>query len=134
MPLQGLEPWRDVLALHAVGYFATGDVPLVELAPLGSGQIMRGYYEGRYLDRDYLAAQAEYRLNFQDFPLSFVGFAGAGLLAPKANQFSLNRLRTAAGLGVRLLVDPKERLNLRADFALTGEGDFNFYIQIGEAF
>ncbi len=132
--LKGNERWRDVLAVQGIGYFASGDVPLVELAQLGSGEIMRGYYEGRYIDEAYVAAQGEYRLNIKNSPFGFVGFASAGTVAPSPGQFSLGKLRTAAGAGVRFMVDPVERLNLRADVAFTGEGDFNFYIQIGEAF
>ncbi len=132
--LGGSERYRDVLGLQGIGYFATGDAPLVELAQLGSGEIMRGYYEGRYSDRNYLAAQAEYRLNIKNSAFGFVGFASAGAVAPQIGSFNLNNLRTAAGAGIRFMVDPIERLNLRADVAFTGEGDFNFYIQIGEAF
>ena len=58
--LGGDEDHRDVLGVQGVGYFATGEVPLVELGQLGSGEIMRGYYEGRYTDRSYVATQAEY--------------------------------------------------------------------------
>ncbi|MFK8054570.1 MAG: BamA/TamA family outer membrane protein [Saprospiraceae bacterium] len=132
--LRGTEDWRDILAFNTQGYFSSGNVPLVELAQLGSGEIMRGYYEGRYTDRHLIAAQAEYRLNFENSNFGAVGFASAGDVNSKVNQFSLNQLRTAYGLGVRYMLDPLERLNLRVDFALTGEGDFNFYIQIGEAF
>ncbi len=132
--LSGTERYRDVLAFQGVGYFASGDIPLVELGQLGSGEIMRGYYEGRYTDRNYVAAQVEYRLSFNDTPWGAVGFASAGDVAPGVSDFSLSNIRTAAGVGVRYMIDPVERLNLRADVAVTGEGDFNFYITIGEAF
>ena len=132
--LKGDEDFRDVLGIHSVGYFATGDVPLVELATLGSGEIMRGYYEGRYTDNNYVAAQAEYRLNIKNSPFGAVGFASAGSVAADISDFTENALRTAYGVGIRFEVDKVERLNLRADVARTGEGDFNFYIQIGEAF
>ena len=132
--LRGDEDWRDVLGVNGQAYLSSGNVPLVELAQLGSGEIMRGYYEGRYVDRKYLAAQAEYRLNLEGSPWGFVGFASAGAVAPEIGDFRLRTLRGAAGAGVRFMVDPVERLNLRADVAFTGEGDFNFYIQIGEAF
>ena len=132
--LKGNEDWRDVLGVHAIGYFSTGNVPLVELGQLGSGEIMRGYYEGRYTDRHYVATQAEYRLNIKDSAWGAVGFASAGAVSPVISDFTEQALRTALGVGIRFEVDPVERLNLRADVAITGEGDFNFYIQIGEAF
>ena len=132
--LKGDEDYRDVLAFQGVGYFSTGDVPLVELGQLGSGEIMRGYYEGRYTEQHYVAAQAEYRLNIRNSAWGAVGFASAGTVAGQFGKLIDEPLRTAAGVGVRFEVDPVERLNLRADVAVTGEGDFNFYIQIGEAF
>ncbi len=132
--LGGAEHWRDVLGLHTVGYFTKGDVPLVELGQLGSGEIMRGYYEGRYTDRHYVAAQAEYRFNMPNFPVGAVTFASAGAVSPSLSSFRDQTLRTAIGAGIRFEVDPVERLNVRLDAAFTGEGDFNFYIQIGEAF
>ena len=132
--LRGDEDHRDVLGVHGIGYFATGDIPLVELGQLGSGEIMRGYYEGRYMDRNYVAAQAEYRLNLRDSPWGAVGFASAGDVGRELADLEWTAPRTAFGVGVRYMVDPVERLNLRADVAMTGEGDFNFYIQIGEAF
>jgi len=132
--LNGTERHRDVLGLHAVGYSTSGNVPLVELGQLGSGEIMRGYYEGRYTDRHYVATQAEYRLNLKESPWGAVGFVSAGAVSPGVSDFFDQPLRTALGAGVRYEVDRVERLNLRADVAFTGEGDFNFYIQIGEAF
>ena len=132
--LRGNEDHRDVLGFQGVGYFSSGDVPLIELGQLGSWEIMRGYYEGRYTDRNYVAAQAEYRLNIKDSAWGAVGFASAGSVSPSIAEFNDQPLRTAIGAGIRFEVDPVERLNLRADVAITGEGDFNFYIQIGEAF
>ncbi len=132
--LKGKEDWRDVLALNTRGYFANGDVPLVDLAQLGSSEIMRGYYEGRYISNNMLAAQAEYRLNFKNSPWGAVAFASTGDVAPDISDFSLKNLRGAFGLGMRLMVDPLERLNLRVDVAITAEGDINPYIIIGEAF
>ncbi len=132
--LKGKEDWRDVLALNTRGYFASGDVPLVDLAQLGSSEIMRGYYEGRYTSNHMLSAQAEYRLNFKNSPWGAVGFASVGDVTPEISDFSISQLRGAFGLGLRLMVDPLERLNLRLDVAITAEGDINPYIVIGEAF
>ncbi len=42
---------RDIIASQVYGYFAFGDIPFTELAPLGGDMIMRGYYEGRYLEQ-----------------------------------------------------------------------------------
>ena len=73
-------------------------------------------------------------MNFENSPWGAVGFASVGDVAPDVGDFSLNNLRGAFGVGVRLMVDPLERLNLRLDVAFTAEGDINPYIVIGEAF
>ncbi|RYD68952.1 MAG: hypothetical protein EOP53_27970, partial [Sphingobacteriales bacterium] len=52
---------NQVLAAQLYGQFVSGDIPFNQLALLGSEGLMRGYYYGRYRDRKYIAAQAEYR-------------------------------------------------------------------------
>ncbi len=122
----------DIFGVQGWGYLSTGSVPLAELAQLGSSQVMRGFYRGRFADRHLLAVQGEYRLNVPG-PFGLAGFYALGDVEPEVNEFRLGRLRSAYGLGLRYEVDKEERLNLRVDVANTSEG-FNFYIQIGEAF
>ena len=54
---------KQVLALQATGSFLQGDVPFNQMALLGGDIIMRGYYLGRFRDKNYTAAQAEYRFS-----------------------------------------------------------------------
>ncbi len=49
--------------------------------------IMRGYYSGRYRDRNYAAAQIEYRKVFNRM-FGLVLFAGAGEVASEINQIT----------------------------------------------
>ncbi|MFK7889416.1 MAG: BamA/TamA family outer membrane protein, partial [Granulosicoccus sp.] len=57
---------NDVLAFQFAGRFTREDIPFSEFAFFGSSEIMRGYQEGRFVDRDMLATQMEYRKNFKD--------------------------------------------------------------------
>lgn len=68
---------NNVLALHLIGQFNGGEVPFNQLALMGGESIMRGYYTGRYRDRNQIAAQAEIR--FLPLPLGFTKRIGAAI-------------------------------------------------------
>lgn len=126
------EQRNDILAWQLYAYLSFGDTPFNELAPLGSDIIMRGYYQGRYLDQKHVATQAEYRMQVWK-KLSAVAFAGLGDVSPQLSTFRLNELKYSLGAGLRYAVLPEENLNIRFDFAI-GKDTQNFYINISEAF
>ena len=68
------------MAFQFLGNFNEGDVPVRSMANMGSGSIMRGYYEGRYTDKNMLAFQAEMRQHLIR-RLGMVAFAGVGRVA-----------------------------------------------------
>jgi len=127
-----LSTHRSVLALQGYGYSAFGNVPWSEMGLLGSDMIMRGYYTGRYRDKNYLAAQAEYRMSFNKL-FGAVIFAGVGEVADSPKNFTIQNLKTNKGFGLRMTIDRKERLNLRFDYGF-GERTSNIYFSIREAF
>ncbi|MNK05525.1 Surface antigen [compost metagenome] len=126
---------RNVLALHAVGQFSLGNPPFNQLALLGGESIMRGYYLGRFRDRNLLATQVEYRM----LPFSFAKrwgatvFAGTGLVYNSMTPIQSDHLLLAGGAGVRFLLFRKKDVWVRLDLAFTREGQ-GVYIYIGEAF
>ena len=122
----------DVLAFQFLSHFTYDEPPLGELAALGSAEIMRGYYEGRYLDRKLMAAQVEYRAKLTG-RLGGVLFAGVGDVANEVSDFRFKNLRGSVGFGLRFLLDKREDLNIRADWGF-GNGTNNYYLNIGEAF
>jgi outer membrane protein assembly factor BamA len=122
----------DVLAFQVYGYFSSGDVPLIELGALGGNELMRGYYEGRYLDNNLLAAQIEYRLALTG-RLGVVAFAGAGDVAHRLKDFRLSGLKPSFGLGLRFKIVKAENLNIRFDYGF-GKGSNNYYFNVAEAF
>lgn len=123
---------RDIIAWQLYGYFSDGETPFTELASLGGDMIMRGYYEGRYLDNHLLTTQIEYR-----FPiwrdLGAVAFAGIGDVANHFQDFNVPDIKYSIGAGLRYALIPEENLNIRFDFAV-GKETTNFYINISEAF
>jgi outer membrane protein assembly factor BamA len=124
-----------VLALQATGMFISGNVPFNSLALLGGENTMRGYYLGRYRDKNLLAAQAEVRWLPFAFSRRWGGtlFGGLGTVAPSVSQLQFNRVRWAVGGGARFLLFQKKDVYLRADLGITREGT-GVYFSLGEAF
>ena len=128
---------RNVLAWQFLGQFNTGDVPFNQLALMGGESIMRGYYLGRFRDKNQLATQAEFRmlplpLGFTD-RLGAAAFAGTATVFPDFSNLSLQKAVWSAGGGLRFLLFPKKDIYTRFDVAFTQEGS-GFYLFIGEAF
>lgn len=126
---------RNVLAWQVYGSFTSGNVPFNQLALMGGEMIMRGYYYGRYRDKNMIATQIEHRW----LPFGFskrigaVAFAGAAVVSPKITSFDTRYLRPSGGVGIRYLLFPKKDIFLRLDVGFTREGP-GFYLFTGEAF
>ncbi|WP_153800446.1 BamA/TamA family outer membrane protein [Foetidibacter luteolus] len=126
---------NNVIAWQVLGNFLTGEVPFNQLALMGGDMMMRGYYQGRYRDKNLLAAQVEYRM----LPLSFskrfgaTVFAGMAAVAPQVKAFQLNNTRLSGGAGLRYLLFKKKDIFLRFDLGFTKDGP-GFYFYTGEAF
>ena len=123
---------RHVLGLHFLGRFSNRDVPFHQLSLLGGDKLMRGYYRGRYRDKVLLAAQAEYRWQFYK-RFGVVVFGGLGDVSPQFETFELSDVKPSYGLGLRYMILPKRKVNLRLDFGF-GKETSGIYINITEAF
>ena len=121
------------LALQTRFLLQTGDPPFWRMGLLGGQEIMRGYYLGRYRDKDMIALQAEYRWVPVFWRLGLAAFAGLGEVAATLGGFDLGRLKYTYGLGLRFVIDSKQRLNLRLDFGF-GKNTSGVYFTAGEAF
>ena len=128
---------RNVLALQAVGQFSIGDdVPFNQLALLGGEMMHRGFYLGRFRDRNYLSVQAEYRM----LPFSFAKrfgaavFAASGLIYDEFGNIGPQHFKYSGGLGVHYLIFPKKDVWTRVDVALNSELGWGFYFFMGCAF
>jgi outer membrane protein assembly factor BamA len=123
----------QVLALQAYGMFNNGEVPLRSLAYLGGSSLMRGYYEGRYRDKNAGVLQAEYRVPLF-WRFGAVGFGDIGNVGPELKDVNLQHFKYSYGGGLRVALNQKEKLNLRLDYGLAKGGSNGFYLQLGEAF
>ncbi len=124
---------RGVLALQAYGFFNSGNVPLRSLASFGGANSMRGYYDGRFRDKDQFVVQAEYRQPLF-WRLGAVAFASVGYVGHQVSDFTSGLPKYGYGVGVRLNVNRKEGLNLRVDYGIGQGTNHGLYFQLGEAF
>ena len=113
-----------------------GASPFYLLPQLGNDALMRGYYTGRYRDRNLIAGQTELRYRFSE-RFGVVGFLGTGEVANKA--FSASQLKPNYGGGLRYFFDIEKGLSISADYGFgekpAGESrEQGFYIALGEAF
>lgn len=123
---------NHILALQFYGNFTSGEVPFYELPALGGQNTMRGYFLGRYRDKQYVMAQAEYRTTVW-WRLGAVGFFGVGDVAPQLSALRIDELKYSIGAGVRFVLDTKEKLNVRIDIGF-GKNSAGLYFAIEEAF
>jgi hypothetical protein len=128
LPLSGTHS----LAIQAFGAFTEGTPHFENLALLGGETRLRGYNEGRYRDRQYIMAQAEYR-----FPLVWrlrgAVFAGAGDVADKLSHLRGREFKHSVGGGLRFLLIRKEKISVRLDTGF-GERSNGVYLSLNEAF
>ncbi|RXK83770.1 BamA/TamA family outer membrane protein [Filimonas effusa] len=135
--VRSFHPYKknNVIAWQVYGNFLAGDVPFNQLALMGGEMMMRGFYQGRYRDKNLLSAQVEYRM----LPFSFskrwgaTVFAGTAAVAPQVGALQLNQAQWSAGAGLRYLLFRKKDIFLRFDVGMTKEGPA-FYFFTGEAF
>ncbi|MEL7221623.1 MAG: BamA/TamA family outer membrane protein, partial [Bacteroidota bacterium] len=110
----------------------SGTPPFNQLALLGGTRLLRGYYEGRFRDRQMAVAQLEYR-----FPIyrrfGGVGFASLGSITPQWSDWEANFLRYTFGAGIRFMLLPEDKIRLRFDYGV-GKNTSAFYFTVGEAF
>ncbi len=121
-----------VLAVQGVMNVINGDPPFYMMSLLGGQNLMRGLYEGRYRDKNVIAAQLEYRLTVWR-RVGAVAFAGIGEVTPKIGEFELKSFKNTAGFGLRYQLVPAEKLNLRMDLGW-GKGSSGLYLALTEAF
>jgi len=120
------------LALQLYGEFLSGDVPFHKMAMIGGQRLLRGYYEGRFRDRDLVAAQAEYRLPIY-WRFHGVIFGGIGEVTNRIANFDFSDPKWTVGGGLRLVLNEDEKLSLRVDCGV-GIKTYGFYLGLNEVF
>lgn len=111
---------------------ADGDVPLPYMPTLGGHKLLRGFDGSRYVGHRCAAGQAEFRFPIW-WRLGGTLFAGAGEVAEGYDRFGRN-IRFAGGAGLRFMVQTRQKINIRLDFAWNDALDNRKYLKLKEAF
>lgn len=110
-----------------------GEPIFYELLYFGSPKLMRGYQDRRFIDKNILILQTEYR-----FPiykrLQGVAFMSAGTVANKYQELFSNPYKFSYGAGLRFILNKKDRVRLRIDYGQTINEGGAFYVTVNEAF
>lgn len=122
----------NIIAVHGYAAITTGKPPFYALPKLGGQLMMRGYFEGRYRDNNYLMLQAEYR-KYLFWKFDGILFLGMGDVGKDFSDFELKNIKYSYGLGFRYILDKEEKINLRFDIGF-GQNTSGFYFGVEEAF
>jgi hypothetical protein len=122
----------DIQSQNLIG----GQSPFYLLPSLGNDEMMRGYYNGRFRDRNLIAGQVELRYRLSD-RIGLDGFAGTGTVF--RNSLNLDDLKPDYGGGIRYFFDVEKGLTIRLDYGFgekrPAENRLSgFYLSLGEAF
>lgn len=123
--------WKGaILAGELHGMFNYGYTPWAFLAEVGSNDRMRGYYAGRYADKNVIEGQLELRQHIKgrNGVVAWVALANA---FDKFDNIAWRRTLPNAGIGYRW--EFKKHINIRIDYGFTRKGG-GFIFNINEAF
>lgn len=123
---------KQVLAWQSRLRLCFGDVPFLDLSTLGGEEILRGYPKNRFRDHHFIGTQIEYRYPVF-WRIGMVSFVGVGEVFNATQDINLTALKYSVGSGLRFVVNPAERLNIRFDYAYGREGGY-YYFSVAEAF
>lgn len=126
--------WKGaVLGGELHGWFNQGDVvPWSMMAQVAdNGDRMRGYYEGRYRDRNLMELQLELRQHIW-WRLGIAVFGGAANVFDHFDTFQWRHTLPNYGLGIRY--EFKRKTNVRLDMGFTKNKPGGVVFSINEAF
>ena len=93
---------------------------------------MRGFIEGRYMDKQYFLTQFEYR-KIVYWRIGIVLSYSYGNVSDKLVNFRLKDFKHTLGTGLRFVFDKEEKINIRVDVGFA-EGTTGVYFSLDEAF
>jgi hypothetical protein len=117
-----------VFAWEVQGCDRSGRVPLWDACTIR----LRGFSATDYLGKVSGSGQAEIRWQLSP-RWGAVGFAGAGFTARAFDERIEDDTIPSYGVGVRFMVLPAQRVNVRVDFARSRDSDA-VHVSVGEAF
>ncbi len=133
--LRKYKTWKSkyTLAVRLLNTIKTGNPPFYNLSVLGGDRFVRGYFYGRFRDNNLSTLQSEIRMPVY-WRIGIALFGGVSSIYSFDNPNSSFHLKPNAGIGLRFMVDKKDKTNLRFDYAIGAEGNSGFYVAFGESF
>lgn len=123
--------WKSgIMAFQFHGYSTYGDTPWSMLPTLNESKAIRGYYEGRYRDKNEADFVVELRQHLWRRS-GIVVWGGVGTVFDSLRQVTARRLLPSYGVGYRW--EFKKRVNVRIDFGM-GKGSSAFAFGLHETF
>lgn len=121
----------QVLAFQGTMSLSKGEVPFRMLSSVGSR--IRGYPSMRYIDKNMIGFQMEYRFVPAVWRMGFTLFAGAGDVFNHWSDLQFDRLKYSIGIGLRYQFFRSEKINIRFDYGM-GKKSSGDYLDLNEAF
>lgn len=134
-----LSPTNDnVLALWSYNAFTLeGDPPFLDLPSTGwdnTGNVGRGFIQGRFRGKNFLYGEAEYRFHItNDRLLGGVVFANAQSVT-ELGSGKFEKVVPAVGGGIRIKMNKISRTNLSIDYGFGMDGSHGLFFNLGEVF
>lgn len=123
----------NILASRFYHSSVFGTPPFYDYPMIGGDKYVRGYYLGRFRDKNFSTVQLELR-NHLFWRFGIATFGGISTVYKNLNGIESESFKPNAGVGLRFLVDEKEGTNLRIDYAVGAQNQSGFYISFGESF
>ena len=120
------------VGVQGVAGVRTGEPPFQLLTGLGDASLLRGYHARRFIDRNKVGLQGEYRMPVWG-RLGAVFFAGFGDVAHDLEDLKGSQMKHSVGWGLRYGWRPEEKINVRFDIGY-GVGEAGAYIALTESF
>jgi hemolysin activation/secretion protein len=120
--------WANQLVIQT----SFGDVPFRELPALGGPYLHRGYYQGRFRDKNLFLFQSELRCDITN-RWGLAAFVSAGRVGTTFMDKLLGNIHPAVGSGIRFKIDKEDQTTIRLDYSITPDSR-GFYLFFAEAF
>ena len=132
---------RNLIAVWGFGNFVmSGNVPYMSLPSITwdmFGRSGRGYSQGRFRGENMVYTEAEWRFPLQKNKETFGGtvYVNAASFSSKTTNESLfNKINPGYGVGLRAMINKKNRTTIAADYGFGQKGNSGFYLNINESF
>jgi len=132
---------RHLIAVWGYGNFlVSGNLPYMNLPSIGwdmFGRSGRAYAQGRFRGESMVYSEAEYRFPLQRSKETFGGtvFVNAGSFSSRdTNEKLFEQFNPGYGLGLRVMINKRNRTTITADYGWGQEGNSGFYLNVNESF